>query len=140
MISRDHVGRSYPPTQAYLVTRERIEAFAAALRDGNPAYAGDDAIAPPTFVMMISAAAWAAMFDDPGLGLSLSRTVHIEQRFAWARPLRAGDEVTAALSITGVRVRNQLEMITIAVEVDTVAGEHVCTATSNLYHTREEAA
>lgn len=140
-ISEDHVGRRYPATTPYQVSRAKIAEFAAALADGdNPAYAGPDPIAPPTFAVVLSSAAWTAMFADPDLGLSLSRTVHVDQRFAWTRPLRAGDEVVATLTIEKVRARGAMTILTIAVELATTAGEALCTATSTLMHTAEAAA
>ncbi|HOC14102.1 MAG TPA: MaoC family dehydratase N-terminal domain-containing protein [Propionicimonas sp.] len=139
-ISEEHVGRSYPATAPYQVSRAKIAEFAAALGDAaNPAYAGTDPIAPPTFAVVLAAAAWDAMFDDPDLELSLSRTVHADQRFAWQRPLRAGDEVTATLRIEKVRARGPMAIITIAVDLATAAGEELCTATSTLMHTQEAA-
>ena len=77
---------------------------------------------------------------DPELGLSLSRTVHVDQRFAWQRPLRSGDEVSATLTIEKVRTRGATAIITIAVQLATTAGEALCTATSTLMHTMAEAA
>jgi acyl dehydratase len=140
-ISEEHVGRSYPATTAYQVSRAKIAEFAAALGDAdNPAYTGDAPLAPPTFAVVLSSAAWGAMFADPELALSLSRTVHVDQRFAWTRPLRAGDEVTATLTIEKVRARGATAIITIAVALATTAGEAVCTATSTLMHTQEAAA
>jgi acyl dehydratase len=138
-ISEAHVGRTYPATAAYEVSRAKIAEFAAALGDA-PAYAGDDPIAPPTFAVVLSSAAWDGMFADRELGLSLSRTVHVDQRFTWVRPLRAGDEVTATLTIEKVRARGATAIITIAVELATTGGESLCTATSTLMHTAEEAA
>ena len=140
-ISEEHVGRSYPATAPYQVSRAKIAEFAAALGDAvNPAYTGTEPIAPPTFAVVLAAAAWDAMFADPDLELSLSRTVHADQRFAWQRPLRAGDEVTATLRIEKVRARGPMAIITIAVDLATAAGEELCTATSTLMHTQEAAA
>lgn len=140
-ISDEHVGRSYPATAPYQVSRAKITEFATALDDGaNPAYAGPAAVAPPTFAVVLASAAWDAMFDDPELGLSLSRTVHVDQRFTWARQLRAGDEVSATLTIEKVRARGATAIITIAVALATTAGEALCTATSTLLHTAAEAA
>ncbi len=134
-ISDAHVGRSYPATAPYEVSRAKIAEFAAALGDAdNPAYAGADPIAPPTFAVLLSSAAWGALFDDPELELALSRTVHADQKFAWQRPLRAGDEVTAQLTIEQVRARGPMAIVTIAVRLATTAGEDVCTATSTLMH------
>lgn len=140
-ISETHVGRSYPATAPYEVSRAKIAEFAAALGDAdNLAYAGDDPIAPPTFAAVLAAAAWDGLFDDPELELSLSRTVHGDQRFAWRRPLRAGDLVTATLTIDKVRVRGAAAFVTIAVLLSTTEGEELCTASSTLVHTSEVAA
>ena len=140
-ISEDHVGRSYPATAPYEVSRAKIAEFAAALGDAdNPAYAGDAPVAPPTFAVVLASAAWDAMFADPELGLSLSRTVHVDQKFTWQRPLRAGDEVTATLTIEKVRARGATAIIGIAVALSTTSGEALCTAASTLMHTNEEAA
>ena len=86
---------------------------------------------------MLAAVTWDGLFADPELGLSLSRTVHGDQRFAWRRPLRAGDEVTATLTIEKVRVRGAAAFVTISVLLATPAGEELCTATSTLVHTGE---
>lgn len=136
-ISPEHKGRSYPPLR-YQVTAGKIAEFAAALGDPNPAYAGPDAVAPPTFPVVL--AGWDAVFGDPELGLDLNRTIHAEQKFAYARPLRAGNEVEATVSITSVRVRGQVDRVVVATDIATVSGDHVCTMTSSLFHTREETA
>ncbi|GAA1388603.1 FAS1-like dehydratase domain-containing protein [Luteococcus peritonei] len=143
-ITPEHVGRSYPPTEPYRVSRAKIAEFAQALggRDGgdpNPAYAGSSPVAPPTFAMVIGARAWQALFDDPELDLALMRTMHADQRFDWARPMREGDDVVARLTIEKVRSRGATDMVTVAVRMQTVDGEDLCIATSQLIHTREDA-
>ena len=134
-ISEAHVGRSYPATPPYEVTGPKIAEFATALGEAdNPAYQATDAIAPPTFAVVLAGAAWSSLFGDPELGLSLARTVHVDQRFDWTRPLRRGDEVTAQLRIEKVRVRGSAAFITIAVALATVTGEPVAVASSTLLH------
>lgn len=132
-----HAGRSYPPTEPYEVSAAKISEFAAALGDLSPAYRGPDAIAPPTFVALVSAAAWESMFADPDFDLALRRIVHGDQRFSYARPLRSGDVITAALTIDKVRARAGSEIISCTVTVQTVEGEPICTATSTFFHTSE---
>ena len=51
-------------------------------------------IAPPTFPFVLTFQASRQIIDDPELGLDYSRVVHGEQRFAYARPVRAGDVLT----------------------------------------------
>lgn len=139
-ISDTHVGRSYPATEPYPVSRAKIAEFARALGDGdNPAYQGATPVAPPTFAAVLAAAAWDGLFADPELELALSRTVHVDQRFAWQRPLRAGDLVRSTLTIDKVRLRASTAIITVSVLLDTPEGEPLCTATSTLMHTAEAA-
>jgi len=137
-ISDVHAGRTYPPTPPYDVSRAKITEFAAALSDASPAYSGQTPVAPPTFAAVLASDAWGALFADPELELSLDRTMHGEQRFTWTRPLRAGDQVTATLTIDKVRSRGATAFVTVSVLLATTAGEAVCTAESTLVHTWPE--
>lgn len=138
-ISPDDVGRTYPTTDPYLVTAEKIRELATALGDTAPAYRGDDPIAPPTFAMVLASRAWEALFADEQLGLQLEHMIHTDQSFNWIRPLHKGDEVTSTLRITSVRTRGNTDIIGIDVSLDHVNGEHLGNATSTLWHTRPEA-
>ena len=113
-LSDAHVGRSYPATRPYQ--------------------------APPTFAAVLAAQAWDGLFADPELDMKLAQTIHGDQRFAWHRPLRAGDEVVATLTIDKVRARGASAFVTVSVDLTTTAGEPVVTATSTLLHTWPEVA
>lgn len=143
-ITTDHVGRSYPPSEPYVVSEAKIAEFARALggREGgdtNAAYRGENPIAPPTFAVVMAAQTWDALFADEELGLELKRTMHGDQSFTHDRPLRAGDRIVAQLTIDKVRERAPMTWIGIRVDLTTVEGEHVCTATSTLLHTAPDA-
>lgn len=138
-LSEAHAGRSYPPTPVYEITAAKIAEFVAALGDDNPAYEGDSPLAPPTLVAMIAFAAWDQMFADPDLELELRRIIHTDQRFIYARPLRAGDRVTATLTIEKVRTRGTTELVSCSIAVHDEAGNVTCTAASTLVHSREAA-
>ncbi|HYP43927.1 MAG TPA: MaoC family dehydratase N-terminal domain-containing protein [Propionibacteriaceae bacterium] len=136
-IDDTHAGRTYPETPPYEVSAAKIAEFARAIGDDNPVYAGDSPLAPPTFVAVISSTAWQSMFEDPELDLALRRVVHGDQRFSFQRPLRAGDRVTAALTIDKVRVRGSVDMISSSVRVVDAGGELVCVASATFVHSRE---
>jgi acyl dehydratase len=138
-INETDAGRSYPPTAPYEVSAAKIAEFATAIGDAHPAYQGEAAVAPPTFVAVISSAAWGSMFDDQELGLALRRIVHGDQRFTYERPLRVGDRVTAALTIDKVRVRGSADVISSSVRVVDDSGELVCLASATFLHSREAA-
>jgi len=133
-------GFSYPPTAPYVVTAGKIHEFATALGDASPAYSRDTPDAPPTFAAVLAADAWGNLFNDQELDLALKRTIHYDQKFAYTRPMRAGDVVTATLTIDKVRVRGNTAFITVSVLLATTAGEELCTATSTLLHTFQDAA
>lgn len=121
--------------------REAIADFAAAVGATDPVHrdpaaaraAGHpDVIAPPTFAIIISMRAQDALVDDPDLGLDYSRVVHGDQSFVHYRPIRAGDELTAALHVDGIRAAAGNDMLTVRCEVTDAAGEPVATASSML--------
>jgi acyl dehydratase len=138
-LSEAHAGRSYPPTPVYEITAAKISEFAKALGDDNPAYRNEDPLAPPTLVAMVAFAAWDQMFADRELELELRRVIHADQRFSYVRPLRAGDRVTATLTIQKVRARGTTEIVSCSIEVQDQAGDVTCTAASTLVHSREAA-
>jgi acyl dehydratase len=140
-INRDYVGRSFPASEPYEVSRVKIADFASAIGDPNPLYrdraaaraAGHpDVIAPPTFAIVVSMAGSGSAIADPALGLNYAMVVHGEQRFEYSRPLVAGDVVTAQATITDIRDAGRNVMLTTSTEIRTVQGEHVCTAISTL--------
>ncbi len=140
-VNREFAGRTFPASDPYEVSRVKIAEFAAAIGDFNPVFrdraaaqaAGHpDVIAPPTFAIVISMAGSGAALADPGLGLNYAMVVHGEQRFAYGRPITAGDVVTAQVTITGIRDAGRNVMITTSTEIRTVAGELVCTALSTI--------
>jgi acyl dehydratase len=140
-INKDYLGRTFPATAPYEVSRVKIAEFADAIGDPNPVFrdraaaqaAGyPDVIAPPTFPIVVTMAASGRAVADPGLGLNYAMVVHGEQRFEYSRPLRAGDVVTAQATISGIREIGPMTMLTTETQILTVDGEHICTGTGTL--------
>ncbi|EFE67721.1 MULTISPECIES: MaoC family dehydratase N-terminal domain-containing protein [Streptomyces] len=140
-LDQSFVGRTYPPTEPYEVGREKIREFAEAVGDANPAYTDaeaakalghPDVIAPPTFVFAITFKAAGQVIADPGLGLDYSRVVHGDQKFAYVRPVRAGDRLTVTSTIESVKSMAGNDILDIRGEVRDEAGEHVVTAWTKL--------
>ncbi|WP_405999142.1 MaoC family dehydratase N-terminal domain-containing protein [Streptomyces sp. NBC_00829] len=140
-LDQSFVGRSYPPTSPYEVGREKIREFAEAVGDANPAYTDPDAakalghsdvIAPPTFAFAITFRAAEQVIQDPQLGLDYDRVVHRDQRFAYTRPVRAGDRLTVASTIESIKALAGNDVVEVRGEVHDEAGEHVVTAWTKL--------
>jgi len=126
-------GRSFPPTPPYQVTRERIAEFAAATGstyDGGPA--------PATFPIVVAFGAMTALMEDPSVGIELHHVVHGEQRFGYTRPVVAGDELTATLTVDTLRQLGGADIIGTRSEIVDAAGQPVCTAYATLVHKGEQ--
>ncbi|KIP52651.1 FAS1-like dehydratase domain-containing protein [Leucobacter komagatae] len=148
MVNPDVQGRVYPPTQPYLVGREKVREFARAVLSDSPIHhdpeaakaAGfADVVAPPTFAVTVQEATLAQLLADEEAGVDFSRVVHGDQRFSYTRPIVAGDELTATLTIAAVKQLGGHSMVTASSAIVDAAGEHVVTALSTLVVRGEEA-
>jgi acyl dehydratase len=111
-VNPELAGRSYPATEPYLVGREKIREFSRAVLATSPLNLDPDAaravgyadvVAPPTFAVVVQEHTLAQLLGDPDAGIDFSRVVHGDQRVTFTRPIVAGDELTATLSVTGVK-------------------------------------
>ncbi|MFI1969470.1 hypothetical protein BLA24_14590 [Streptomyces cinnamoneus] len=136
-LDQSFVGRTYPATDPYEVGREKIREFAEAIGDANPVYTDaeaakamghPDVIAPPTFVFAITFKAARQVIRDPQLGLDYSRVVHGDQKFAYTRPVRAGDRLTVTSTIESIKSLAGNDVLAVRGEVHDQSGEHVVTA------------
>ncbi len=134
-------GRTYPRTTPYAVGRAKIREFAEAVgaRDAvhvDPELARArgyaDVVAPPTFAVLIAQQCDRQLVLDPEAGIDYTRVVHGEQRFMHHRPITAGDEIVAVLTVDSVRQAGGHAMVTTRSELATVDGQAVCTAISTL--------
>ena len=134
-------GRAFAPTAPYLVGREKVREFSRAVFSTSPlnfdpeaarAAGYADVVAPPTFAVLLQQHALDGMLADPDVDIDLSHVVHGQQQFSFTRPIVAGDELTATLTITSIKTLGGNAMLTAASVVTDVSGEQVVTATSTL--------
>ena len=137
----DIQGRVFPPTAPYLVGREKVREFARAVFASNPLNfdveaaitAGySDLIAPPTFPVVVQEATLAQLLAESDAGIDFTMVVHGEQRFRYTRPIVAGDELTATLTVTSVKSLGGNSMVTAESLIVDATGSHVVTAISTL--------
>lgn len=140
-VNPELVGRDFPPTDPYLVGREKVREFARAVFADDPQHTDPvaaqalgyaDVVAPPTFAIVVTDATLQQLLGEPGSGIVLQNVLHAEQRFRYSRPIVAGDELTARLSVTGIRAMGAAAMVTSESEITDAAGDHVVTTTSVL--------
>ncbi len=84
------VGKVYEGG-TFEVSADHCLAYAAATGDPNPAYSGEDAIAPPMFHVRLLFPTMIAIAQDPELALDAARLVHGEHAATFHRHLRPGD-------------------------------------------------
>jgi acyl dehydratase len=135
------VGRKYPPTAPYQVGREKIREFATAIGATEAAHHDPEAaralgyadvVAPPTFPVVITMATSREIVDDPELGVDYTRVVHGDQRFAYTRPVVAGDSLVCVNSVDEIVSRGGHDFLTTRTDVLTEAGDPVVTVWSKL--------
>ncbi len=134
-------GRAFAPTAPYQVGREKVREFARAVLSSNPvnfsveaaqAAGHPDIVAPPTFPIVVANATLQQLLDEPDGGIDFTRVVHGDQRFTYSRPVFAGDELTATLSVTSIKSLGGNDMVTTASEIVDATGAHVVTAISSI--------
>lgn len=146
-VNPDLEGRVFPPTAPYVVGREKIREFSRAVFATSPlnydpeaargaGYA--DIVAPPTFPVVIQEQTLDQLLAAPDAGIDFRRVVHGDQRFVYSRPIVAGDELTATLTVEKVRSLGGHTMVTAASTIVDTQGQHVVTSTSTLVVRGEE--
>jgi len=140
-VNPDLQGRVFPPVAPYLVGREKVREFSRAVfathpinHDAEAARAAGhaDVVAPPTFAVVVQEATLAQLLAEPDAGIDFTRVVHGDQRFTYTRPIVAGDELTATLSVTSIKSLGGHAMVTAVSTIVDSTGAHVVTATSTL--------
>lgn len=140
-VNPELVGLSFPPTTPYLVGREKVREFSRAVFATNPinldpaaaqAAGYADVVAPPTFAVVIQEGTLAQLLAAPNSGIELTRVVHGSQQFSYTRPIVAGDELTAQLTVESIKTLAGNALVTAVSNITDASGAHVVTATSML--------
>ena len=121
------VGREFSPTPEFEVTDTAVAAFAEAL---GTTYAGQ---IPPTYPIVLAFDAMNAFLASEQI--DLFRIIHGEQRFAYERPVRIGDTLTATLTVASLRQIGGADIIGTSSAIHDADGALVCTAKATLVHT-----
>ncbi|WP_293694604.1 MaoC family dehydratase N-terminal domain-containing protein [uncultured Agrococcus sp.] len=140
-VNTELAGKEYPPTEPYLVGREKIREFAGAVQASNPVHfnvdaataAGyDDLVAPPTFTIVVQQRGLDQLLADDSAGIELHRVVHGDQRFNIVRPILAGDELTVKFRVATVRPLGGNAMVSTEADILDAAGVLVATSYATL--------
>ena len=130
----------YPATE-YLVSREKIREYAAAVGEEDPVHfdpptartAGFvDVVAPAMFAVVYAGKGLLQVLGDRDVGIALARVVHGAQEFVWGDPVVAGDEITTIARLAKTFARGGNDFYVVQTDSRNQHGEPVATGTWTL--------
>jgi acyl dehydratase len=129
-------------SDTYLVGREKIREYAAAIGEQSPLChdivaareAGfEDLVAPPMFAAVYKWRAMGPAVLDPEIGIDFSRLVHGAQDFTWHEPVIAGDEITTEAAFLEQTDLGDIKVFKFSSRSTNQRGELVCEGTWTNY-------
>lgn len=126
-VDQSLVGREFAPTLPRDVSADEVAAFASSLG------AVPDDTVPATYPIVLAFDAMNAFLAAEQI--DLFRIIHGEQRFAYERPIRVGDTLTATLTVASLRQIGGADIIGTTSAIHDASGALVCTAKATLVHT-----
>lgn len=98
----DIIGTHYRYPDYYLVGREKIREYAAAIQSEDPLHYSIEAaqaagypnvVAPPTFIAIPGRQVQLDIFRNFDVGINLARVIHRDQKITYHRAICAGDKL-----------------------------------------------
>lgn len=105
------VGKKYPPG-TYEVSAEAIQKYAAATNEDNPAFLGEDPVAPPCFPIVPAGVTVGNVLFDQELGVNLPLLVHGEEDHVLHSSIKGGAVLTVETSLESIEVKETGETFT----------------------------
>ena len=96
------IGSHYRAPDYFLVGREKIREFAAAVKDDHPTHYNDTAaadsgypelVAPLTFLAIAGRRVQLEIFTKFSIPINIARVIHRDQKFRFHRPILAQDKL-----------------------------------------------
>ncbi|MEO6794572.1 MAG: (3R)-hydroxyacyl-ACP dehydratase subunit HadC [Mycobacterium sp.] len=109
----------YP--EPFVVGREKVREYAAAVKSQDPAsydeaaaaeLGYDSVLAPLTFVAILAKLVQADFFRNVDTGYTTMQMVQVDQGFTYHKPIRAGDRLYARMEISSVNERFGADIVT----------------------------
>jgi acyl dehydratase len=136
-INTDIRGMVWEYPDSYVVGREKVREFAAAVKADDPACLdekaaaelGHDAIvAPPTFVTILGKMVQADFMRRVDTGYETLQMVQVDQKFIFHKPVLAGDELHARMEVESVVERFGADIVVTRNTLTNAHGELVMEA------------
>jgi hypothetical protein len=133
-LSPDIVGLTYRYPDHYLVGREEVRQYAAAVKNEDAAYVDDDAahalghaaiLAPLTFVSVFGYKAQMAFFAHANIVITDEKLIQADQGLKILQPIMAGDWLYCDIRIDSLRRAFGADVLTLKSRITNQRGETV---------------
>ena len=111
-LSNNLVGLHYRYPDHYVVEREKIREYAAAVKNDDPSFFEEKAadelgydglLAPLTFISVFGYQAQSAFFENANIGIADAKIVQVDQELKFLRPIKDGDCLYCDVYVHSVR-------------------------------------
>lgn len=125
------VGTHYRYPDHYVVEREKVREYAAAVKNEDPAFFEDQAAAelgyrglpaPLTFISVFGYKAVAAFFEHANITTQDAQIVQVEQTLKFLQPIKTGDRLYCDVSIESIRRAHGIDIVITKQTVTNEAG------------------
>ena len=116
----DYVGLHFRYPDSYVVGREKIREYAAAVKNDDAPFYDDAAAAdlghdtlpaPLTFISVFGYLAQSAMFAAAKIAITDAKIVQVDQVLKFIRPINAGDTLHCDVHIDSIRKAHGTDII-----------------------------
>ena len=133
-LSPDIVGMTYEHPEPFVVGREEVRQYAAAVKNQDAAYHDEDAaqalghdaiLAPLTFVSILGYRAQMAFFEHANIVITDEKLIQAEQSLKIFLPIKAGDVLRCRIRIDSLRRAFGADVLTLKSWIVNQDGETV---------------
>lgn len=113
-IKTDILGMVHDYPDYFVIGREKIREYAAAIKADDPAHydevaaaelGHDSLVAPPTFISTLALLMQRDFFRKVDTGFQTMQIVQVDQKFHYHKPMLAGDKVWGRMEVISVDER-----------------------------------
>ena len=113
-IKTNVLGMVYDHPDYFVIGREKLREYAAAIKSDDPAHFDEAAaaalgyqalVAPPTFITTLALIMQRDFFRKVDTGFETMQIVQVDQKFLYHKPMLAGDKVWGRMEVVSVTER-----------------------------------
>jgi meromycolic acid (3R)-3-hydroxyacyl-[acyl-carrier protein] dehydratase HadA len=133
-LSPDIVGMTYSHPDYFLVGRESIRQYAAAVKSEDPSYFDEDAaralghdaiLAPLTFISVFGYLAQMAFFAHANIAIHDELMIQADQGLKILQPIKAGDRLYCHIRIDALRRAFGADVLILKIRISNQRGDTV---------------